>query len=140
GALVLDEPASGLDPATRTELEAILREERERGAAILLSAHNLQQVERLCDEVVILRDGRIALQGTVAAVTASAGPARIRLAASIPFAASRPDGDGHSATFATMQEALSWAEGVRVAGGHVLELTTQRPGLEQVLAALEARA
>jgi ABC-2 type transport system ATP-binding protein len=64
--LVLDEPFSGLDPVGVDVLSAVLRREaREEGAAVVFSSHQLDLVERLCDEVVLIDHGRIAAHGTI---------------------------------------------------------------------------
>jgi ABC-2 type transport system ATP-binding protein len=57
--LILDEPTSGLDPLMQEEFLALLGEERERGCAVFLSSHELDEVERVCDRVGIIRDGRL---------------------------------------------------------------------------------
>jgi ABC-2 type transport system ATP-binding protein len=57
--LILDEPTSGLDPLMQEEFLALLREERERECAVFLSSHELDEVERVCDRVGIIRDGRV---------------------------------------------------------------------------------
>ncbi|HXQ89414.1 MAG TPA: AAA family ATPase, partial [Solirubrobacterales bacterium] len=57
--LVLDEPTSGLDPLMQEEFLALVREERERGCTVLLSSHELDEVERVCDRVGIVREGRL---------------------------------------------------------------------------------
>jgi ABC-2 type transport system ATP-binding protein len=57
--LVLDEPTSGLDPLMQREFLALLAEARADGRAVFLSSHNLVEVERACDRVAIIRDGRI---------------------------------------------------------------------------------
>jgi len=57
--LILDEPTSGLDPLNQQEFYALLREERERGATIFLSSHVLSEVEHVCDQVGIIRAGRL---------------------------------------------------------------------------------
>ena len=63
-ALVLDEPFSGLDPhAVDTTLQ-VLRETADTGVPVLFSSHQLDVVERLCDELVILADGRVVADGT----------------------------------------------------------------------------
>ena len=66
--LVLDEPTAGLDPVGREGLLALLEEVRTRGATVLLSSHILSDVERLCDRVAILGQGRLAASGTLAEV------------------------------------------------------------------------
>jgi ABC-2 type transport system ATP-binding protein len=57
--LILDEPTSGLDPLNQQEFYALLEEAREEGAAIFLSSHVLSEVQRVCDRVGIIRDGRL---------------------------------------------------------------------------------
>ncbi|HET6570540.1 MAG TPA: ABC transporter ATP-binding protein [Solirubrobacterales bacterium] len=57
--LILDEPTSGLDPLMQEEFLALLREERARGCAVFLSSHELDEVERVCDRVGIVRGGRL---------------------------------------------------------------------------------
>lgn len=61
--LVLDEPFSGLDPLAVEVVLTVLREYADRGAPVLFSSHQLDIVERLCDDVVILADGRIRASG-----------------------------------------------------------------------------
>jgi ABC-2 type transport system ATP-binding protein len=57
--LVLDEPTSGLDPLMQRVFLALLAETRAAGRTVFLSSHNLVEVERACDRVAIIRDGRI---------------------------------------------------------------------------------
>jgi ABC-2 type transport system ATP-binding protein len=57
--LILDEPTSGLDPLMQEEFLALVGEERERGCTVLISSHELDEVERVCDRVGIVREGRL---------------------------------------------------------------------------------
>src|SRR5437870_5793352 len=57
--LILDEPTNTLDPTMRDELLGQLRQARDRGQAVLFSSHVLAEVEKVCDRVGILRDGRL---------------------------------------------------------------------------------
>ncbi|MFC0505143.1 ABC transporter ATP-binding protein [Micromonospora costi] len=57
--LVLDEPTSGLDPLMEREFQAAVAQARERGQTVFLSSHQLAEVEALCDQVAILRAGRL---------------------------------------------------------------------------------
>ena len=57
--LILDEPTSGLDPLMQEEFLALVGEERERGCAVFISSHELDEVERVCDRVGIVRGGRL---------------------------------------------------------------------------------
>jgi ABC-2 type transport system ATP-binding protein len=57
--LIFDEPTSGLDPLMQEEFLELVREERERGCAVFVSSHELDEVERVCDRVGIIRGGRL---------------------------------------------------------------------------------
>ncbi|MBB1021952.1 ATP-binding cassette domain-containing protein [Dietzia sp. E1] len=65
GFLVLDEPFSGLDPAAVDSMVDLLREHTTRGVPVLFSSHQLDLVERLCDQLVVLARGRVVSTGTV---------------------------------------------------------------------------
>lgn len=62
---ILDEPTAGLDPLMEQIFVRELTRERERGATVLLSSHIMSEVEKLCDHVTIIRDGRTAETGSV---------------------------------------------------------------------------
>ena len=57
--LLLDEPTSGLDPLMEQVFRAVVREARENGQTVVLSSHQLDEVEALCDRVAVLRSGRL---------------------------------------------------------------------------------
>ncbi len=57
--IVMDEPTVGLDPLLQNEIYKILLEMRDKGATIFISSHNLPEVERLCDKVAIIKDGKL---------------------------------------------------------------------------------
>ncbi len=57
--LIMDEPTSGLDPLIQQTFYDLLKEENERGTTIFLSSHVLSEVQRLCDRVAILREGKL---------------------------------------------------------------------------------
>jgi ABC-2 type transport system ATP-binding protein len=63
GLLLLDEPAGGLDPGGGRELRALLRELASGGASVLLSSHDMSELEGLCDAVTIVRSGRAVWNG-----------------------------------------------------------------------------
>lgn len=63
---ILDEPTAGLDVEARSDLWRAIRSLRERGSTILLTTHDLQEAERVCDRVGILKGGRIAAEGSIA--------------------------------------------------------------------------
>jgi ABC-2 type transport system ATP-binding protein len=64
--LLLDEPASGLDPRARVELRELLRELRTLGKTIVISSHILPELEELCTSVAIVDRGRVLASGTIA--------------------------------------------------------------------------
>ena len=66
--LILDEPFNGLDPVNSDLLIRVVKELQEKGTTILLSTHQMDQVERLCDDIVLINQGRIVLHGSVAEV------------------------------------------------------------------------
>ena len=63
--LVMDEPASGLDPRARVELRELLRALSSQGKAILISSHILTELSEICDGAVIIEHGRIVTAGTL---------------------------------------------------------------------------
>ncbi len=78
--LVLDEPFSGLDPVGVDVLADVLRAEVDRGAGVVFSSHQLELVERLCDEVTIVDSGRVVAAGSIAELRARRGVDRYRVA------------------------------------------------------------
>jgi ABC-2 type transport system ATP-binding protein len=68
--LILDEPASGLDPRARVELRELLRELRSMGKTILISSHILPELEELCTSLAIIDAGRVLAQGTLPEIEA----------------------------------------------------------------------
>jgi lipooligosaccharide transport system ATP-binding protein len=66
--VVLDEPTTGLDPQVRHMIWGRLRDLRQSGKTLLLTTHYMEEAERLCDELVIMDQGRILEQGTPAAL------------------------------------------------------------------------
>jgi ABC-2 type transport system ATP-binding protein len=71
--LLLDEPATGLDPAGMRDMRALIRDLAGRGITVLLSSHLLGEVEELCNRVAIVREGRVAYEGSLADLRRAAG-------------------------------------------------------------------
>jgi len=71
--LLLDEPATGLDPGGMRDMRDLIRELSASGMTVLLSSHLLAEVEELCNRVAIVRSGRVAYQGSLADLRAQAG-------------------------------------------------------------------
>jgi ABC-2 type transport system ATP-binding protein len=74
--LVLDEPASGLDPRARIELRAIVRELASLGKTIIISSHILPDIEEISDRIGILEAGRLVLDGDLQTLRARQGTSR----------------------------------------------------------------
>ena len=76
--LVLDEPTIGLDVLSKQRLREFLRRERaERGTTLLLTTHDMGDIERLCDRVLVVDHGRLAFDGTLPALGATVGARRV---------------------------------------------------------------
>jgi ABC-2 type transport system ATP-binding protein len=63
--LVLDEATRALDPLAQAEIATLVRQLRDRGAAILMSSHRLDEIETVCDRIVVLVEGTVRYSGTV---------------------------------------------------------------------------
>jgi len=63
--LILDEPTRGLDPIWQEEIYDILKEFRQNGGAVFMSSHNLSEVQKICDHVGIIKDGKLVSSETM---------------------------------------------------------------------------
>lgn len=66
--LILDEPTKGFDPVNRRLLLDIVEERQRKGATVVYVSHQMEEVERLCDRIILLKDGKAAAYGTVAKI------------------------------------------------------------------------
>jgi ABC-2 type transport system ATP-binding protein len=66
--LILDEPTKGFDPVNRRLLMDIVEEHQQNGATVIFVTHQMEEVERLCDRIILLKDGTARAYGTVADV------------------------------------------------------------------------
>ena len=136
--LILDEPTSGLDPLMQEEFLALVAEERERGAAVFLSSHELDEVQRVCDRVGIVRGGRLV---AVERIDELLGKARRRFAVelrdptglerlrSLPGVADLEIA-GNRASFTAAGDLDAVVR--ELAGHHVVDLEATHPSLEEV--------
>ena len=67
--LILDEPASGMDPRARAEMKSILRTLKEMGKSVLISSHILPELSEMCDSLTILDHGKLIFSGSVTALS-----------------------------------------------------------------------
>jgi ABC-2 type transport system ATP-binding protein len=82
--LLLDEPTAGMDPEARAVVRARIAAERGAGTAVLMTSHDLADVERLADRIVIMAEGRVVAAGTPAELTAGLRP-RLRFRLDAPL-------------------------------------------------------
>jgi len=75
--LFLDEPTTGLDPASRRGLWDVIEALKARGRTVVLTTHYMEEAERLCDRVVIVDHGKIVAEGTPAELIATFGGAQV---------------------------------------------------------------
>lgn len=73
--LIMDEPTKGFDPVNRRLLMNIIEERRKAGATIIYVTHQMEEVEQLCDRLILLKDGQAAAYGTLAEVKKQFGGA-----------------------------------------------------------------
>ena len=142
--LVLDEPSSGLDVVVRQDiLDAIVRTVIEDGRTVIFSSHLLDEVERMCDHVTVLHEGRVAVQGPVDEVRAMHQVSQVRFAKRLD---STPDiegalsiaGDGRSWSIVHTLALESLRDVVAPAGGEIIE--SRIATLEEILIARVRRS
>lgn len=124
--LVLDEPASGLDPRARVELRDTLRQLNEMGKTIIVSSHILAELEEMCTEVAIMEAGKLLASGSPSQILDQLGRAK---SVSVRFT------DGATETFTVADDDEQVALLRRLAlddGRGVLEFREERYGLEEL--------
>ncbi|MGO4383182.1 ABC transporter ATP-binding protein [Specibacter sp. RAF43] len=77
--LILDEPTKGFDPVNRRLLMDLIEERKRAGATVMMVTHQMEEVERLCDRIVLLKDGRAEAYGTIDEVQNQFGGRTVRL-------------------------------------------------------------
>jgi len=117
--LFLDEPSVGLDPQTRLLLWEIIREYNQKGRTILLTTHNMEEADTLCEQLAIIDHGKIIAQGT---------PRELK--ASIPggFVLRLRFGSNHSAALIEKLGRLAGVTEARASGDSAVDLYAGRGG------------
>jgi ABC-2 type transport system ATP-binding protein len=82
--IILDEPFSGLDPVNTNLLTEVILEEKEKGKVIIMSSHQMDQVEKFCKEVVLMKEGKAIIAGDLATVKESYGTMYLSLFGDVP--------------------------------------------------------
>ena len=135
--LVLDEPTAGLDPLMEAVFTECVREVRTAGRSVLLSSHILAEVEKLCDRVTIIRNGRTVEAGTLEELRHLTRSSVTAVTEHDPGVLAGSPGvhglsvDGHRATFLVDNDRLD--DVVReLAGLGVVSLVSAPPSLEEL--------
>ena len=140
--LILDEPTSGFDPLMQEEFLALLREQHDAGRTIFLSSHDLDEVQRVCDRVGIIREGRlISVERVADLIEQSYRRVRVEFAQSVdPQEFAAIDGvesvelDGRVLTFTVVGALDSVVK--HAAGDEVVDLEVGHPSLEEIFIAM----
>ncbi|MBW4030234.1 MAG: ABC transporter ATP-binding protein [Acidobacteria bacterium] len=92
--LILDEPTKGFDPVNRNLLMDIIEDQKKAGATVMMVTHQMEEVQRLCDRVILLKDGRAEAYGTISEIQDHYGGRTIRLR----YSGSIPDSPHYAVT------------------------------------------
>lgn len=139
--MILDEPTKGFDPVNRRLLMDIVEEHSRRGATVVLVTHQMEEVERLCDRIILLKDGQRRLYGTVNDIRDEYGSAMIDLeySGSLPHRAGRTYSVNHAGMHAaelgiasgcTAQDVLAELAGYKTLG--VTKFEVRRSSLDDI--------
>jgi sodium transport system ATP-binding protein len=71
--IIMDEPTNGLDVMTTRSVRTILQTLKDQNKCILLSSHIMQEISALCDEVIVISEGKVLMQGSLDALLTSTG-------------------------------------------------------------------
>ena len=136
--LILDEPTKGFDPVNRRLLMDIIEEQKLAGSTVIMVTHQMEEVERLCDRVILLKDGTSRAYGTVAEVQEQFGGTLYRITYTGPL----PGSDLYEVTAADVGSAnlapRNGADETAVlrelvtSGVAVRSFTTERVSLEEI--------
>jgi ABC-2 type transport system ATP-binding protein len=145
--LLLDEPATGLDPAGMRDMRALVRRLADEGMTVVLSSHLMSEVEELCNRVAIISRGRIVRESTLRDLLSTAATGSYRLRVTDPARARavceahglRPgdgDGEGGFLIHAVPDQVASLSIELGRAGIGIYGLTPEGASLEQLFLAL----
>lgn len=146
--LILDEPTIGLDVLSKQRLREFLRhEQRERGTTILLTTHDMGDVQRLCERVLVVDQGRLAYDGTLPGLAATVEAGRVLVVdvaapsarldglglRGMTYAGSEGEGLRHRFSFDSAQ--VTVAQALSAIGEHadVVDLSIEEPNIEDVV-------
>lgn len=144
--VVLDEPMSGLDPVGRREIRELIAGLREAGKTVFMSSHILSDIEALCDNVAILRSGKLVATGRLDELLATSGEVQLfeinvksvtadqlsSIPAGIPGATVTPRPSGASVQVTGDDDIEKAISEIKKAGGHLVSVQPVRQSLEEL--------
>lgn len=83
--IIIDEPFSGLDPVNTQMVKDILTDEHRRGVTIVMSTHQMHQVEELCDRLVLIHEGKVVLYGALRDIRSSYASQAVLVGSHMPL-------------------------------------------------------
>ncbi len=136
--IIYDEPGSGLDPMTSRFITEYIRSLKEKGKTIIFSAHNLYQMESLCDRILIIKDGKQVTLGSVAQIREDHSKVLYRLEFMLEDVAgicieNMERLEDRFVLATTDMNAVNEITGhIAANGGRIIEMNTIEPSLEEV--------
>ncbi len=144
--VVLDEPMSGLDPVGRREIRELIAELRTAGKTVFMSSHILSDIEALCDNVAILRSGKLVATGRLDELLATSGEVQLfeinvksitadqlsHVPQTVPGARVTPRPSGASIQVEGDGDIEKVLDEVKKAGGHLVSVQPVRQSLEEL--------
>ena len=136
--LIYDEPASGLDPMTSRYITDYVRSLKQSGKTIIFSAHNLFQVESLCDRILILKAGKLVTLGTAEEIRKEYGKIQYRLEFKVDnieeyiITEVKTVDDDYVVTTNDIDVVNQTTKWVASKGGDIVEMRTIVPSLEEI--------
>jgi ABC-2 type transport system ATP-binding protein len=136
--LIYDEPGSGLDPMTTRFIIEYLKELRMQGKTIILSAHNLAQVEEICDHVMILKRGKVIVYGTMPELREQFGSIRYEIWYIYPEEKNleipaEQNGNLWMSVAHSIEKLNEMTSSITANGGTVERIESRYPSLEEIL-------
>jgi ABC-2 type transport system ATP-binding protein len=135
--LILDEPTKGFDPVNRRLLMTIIEEHQQKGATVIFVTHQMEEVERLCDRVLLLKDGKARLYGTVEEVKSEFGDNEIEIISEdqVPennkiYSVKRREGS--TTILLPKGDVFAIQRSLVSAGVHVSKFEVKRPSLDDI--------
>ncbi len=132
--LFLDEPTSGLDPVNARTMKDIIRRERDRGATIILTTHNMHDAAELCDRVAFIVDGTVRALDTPHRLIFARGAARIR------YTWQDERGREQAATVEIDQTASDGQLASLIAENRLVSIHSMEPTLEDIFVQVTGRS